>query len=85
LKHHVTPGTTFKKKLPPSGVGKGFTGIGVEIFKVLLLGNAHVVVTTSCCGQATAEYNHGILQGFGSRGSALTVLLLIKARLQARC
>jgi 3-oxoacyl-ACP reductase-like protein len=62
---------TFKKKLLPSGVGKGSTGIGVEIFKVLLLGDAHVIVTTSCCGQATAEYDQGNFRGFGSRGLLL--------------
>jgi 3-oxoacyl-ACP reductase-like protein len=69
----------------PSGVGKGSIGIGVEIFKALLSGRAHVVVTTSCCSHATPEYDQEIFQGFGSRASALVVVLFIKAGLRAEC
>jgi 3-oxoacyl-ACP reductase-like protein len=79
------PGTMIRKKLLPFGVGKGSTGIGIGIFKVFLSGDAHVVITPSCCIQATAEYDQGIFQGFRSRGSALTVVLFIKARLQPGC
>jgi 3-oxoacyl-ACP reductase-like protein len=61
--------------LPPSGVGKGSTGIGVEIFKALLPGDAHVVVTTSCCSQATPEYDQGIFRVL----VAAAVLLLLSS------
>lgn len=69
----ATSGTTFKdKNALITGVGKG--SIGVEILKGLLSGGAHVVVTTSRYSRATVEYYQGIFQGFGSRGSALTVV-----------
>jgi 3-oxoacyl-ACP reductase-like protein len=75
----------IQEKIIPSGVGKGSTGTDVEIFKALLSNDAHAVAITSCCGQATAEYDQENFQGFGSRGSALTVVLFVKARLQAGC
>lgn len=58
------------------------------IFKALLFGGAHVIVTTSCrshLSHATADYDQEIFQGFGSHASALTVVLFIKAGLQAEC
>jgi hypothetical protein len=71
------PRHDVQEKLLPSGVGKGSTGIGIKISKVLLLSDAHVVVTMSHCSQATAEYDQGIFQGFCSHGFALTVDLFI--------
>jgi 3-oxoacyl-ACP reductase-like protein len=80
------PGTTtFEKNLLPSGVDKGFTDIGVEIFKALLAGDAHVIVTTSCCSHATAEYDQQTFQDFGAHSSALSVALFVKVRLQVVC
>ena len=79
------PGTMFEKNLPSSGVDKGFTDIGVEIFKALLAGDAHGIVTTSCCDHATAEYHQQTFQGFGSRSSALSVALFVKVGLQVVC
>lgn len=75
------PGTTFEKKLLPSGNDKGFTSIGVEIFKALLAGDAHVIVTTSCCSHVTAEYDQQTFQGFGSRSSTLSVTIFVKVGL----
>ncbi|KAI0274095.1 hypothetical protein BGY98DRAFT_996513 [Russula aff. rugulosa BPL654] len=79
LKPHCYPQTRHSRFfLLPSGVGKGSSGIGVEIVVALLSGDAHVVVTTSGCSQATSEYDQGYFQGFGSRASSLTALLFIK-------
>ena len=69
-----------------SGVGPTrSTGIGVGIFKAFLSGGAHVIVTTSCCSQVGAKKDQGgfFFHGFGSRDSALTAVLFIKAGLQA--
>jgi fatty acid synthase subunit alpha, fungi type len=69
----ATYGTTFKDmNALITGVSKG--SIGVEIFKGLLSGGAHIVITTSRYSRAPVEYYQGIFQRFGSRGSALTVV-----------
>ena len=50
-----------------------------------MYGDVYVVVTASCCSQATAEYDQGNFQGFDSRNYALFTVVFIKARLQAGC
>jgi fatty acid synthase subunit alpha len=51
----ATSGTTFKdKNALLTGVGKG--SINVKILKGLLLGGAHVVITTSRYNQSTVKY-----------------------------
>ncbi|KAG6906074.1 hypothetical protein DXG01_016038 [Tephrocybe rancida] len=54
-----------------TGVGKG--SIGIEIAKGLLSCGAHVVITTLSYNRIAIEY-HQLIQTFGSRGSALTVV-----------
>ena len=46
----------------------------MEILKGLLVGGAHVVITTSRYSRATVKSYHGICQRYGSKGSALTVV-----------
>jgi hypothetical protein len=70
------PRHDVQERFASSGVGKGSTGIGVEIFKALLSGGAHVVVITSCCSQATAENDQGI---YFSKFPVAAVLLLLSS------
>jgi fatty acid synthase subunit alpha len=78
LKEIATSGTSFKdKNALLTGVVQG--SIGVEILKGLLSGGANLVITTSRYSRATVEYYQGIYQQFGSRGSALTVVLFNQA------
>lgn len=54
----------------------GKVSSGVEIFKGLLSGGAHVLIPTSRYSCASVEYYEGILERFGSKGLALTVVPL---------
>ena len=57
----TTSGTTFKdKNALLTGVGKG--SIGMEILKGLLLGGAHVIITTSHYNRSTIKYYQSIYQ-----------------------
>lgn len=76
-----TKGTTFLGK-EVLLIGASASSIGSEILRGLLVGGAHVIVTTSSFSKETVESFQEIYMSYGARGSRLRVVPFNQASLQ---